>query len=68
MIKRLLLIGVAVLLTVAVTSCESEITASLDVTYYYPFCPTTDSIYIAVDSVPLGCPTPLPSDTTGTGP
>ncbi len=60
---RYLLLLVGLFLAVVVIACEPTIAGTFDVTYDYPYCPTTDSLYFAADSVPLGCP--LPTDPLG---
>ncbi len=55
---RVLLFVVALLLVGVVTACEPTITGTFEATVKVPFCPTSDSLYFAADSVPLGCPLP----------
>ena len=49
---------IILLLALLSAACEPTLSGTLDVNYDYPYCPTTDSLYVAADSVPLGCPVP----------
>ena len=52
---RLFLAAVALFLVVAVVACEPTVGVDLS---GFPECPTSDSLYFAETSVPLGCPLP----------
>ncbi len=52
------IIAIAIATVVLVAACEPSVNGTLEVSFDYPFCPTTDSLYVAADSVPLGCPVP----------
>ena len=53
---RLLTFVSALFLVAVVAACEPTITGEFTLTV--PYCPTSDSLYFAADSVPLGCPVP----------
>ncbi len=55
---RALFVVLGLLLVGVVAACEPTVTGAFDVAVTVPYCPTSDSLYFAADSVPLGCPLP----------